>query len=175
MGWILGAAALVVLCVLVLRFERARQAIVVAAMVLALAGLTIWGAHAYRERKALGHLGAEDVELRIFTRDAGTHYAGRPVVNAYGRLFNKSERYEITRFGVHMVLEDCAESPEDGTGSAEPCVTVADEIVDIAVRIPPRQARDFTADIRFAMVMPKGELRWRAAGVPYVRAEEYEQ
>src|SRR5690606_41467399 len=75
-----------------------------------IAGLVIWGVSAWRERIALGHLSAEDVELRVTTRDTGGRYAGRPVVNLQGRLYNRSERYRIRQFGVHMILEGC--SPE---------------------------------------------------------------
>ncbi|HLU61912.1 MAG TPA: hypothetical protein VKZ99_06125 [Gammaproteobacteria bacterium] len=170
MAWILVVIALLVLGVLVVHVKAARFAAAVAAGAIVIAGLVIWGVSAWRERIALGHLSAEDVELRVTTRDTGGRYAGRPVVNLQGRLYNRSERYRIRQFGVHMILEDCSTEAANET-----CVTVADEVIDVTVSIPPRQARDFVADLRYEMVMPRGELRWRVEGIPYIRAEEHGQ
>src|SRR5690606_269488 len=80
-AWILVVIALLVLGVLVVHVKAARFAAAVAAGAIVIAGLVIWGVSAWRERIALGHLSAEDVELRVTTRDTGGRYAGRPVVN----------------------------------------------------------------------------------------------
>lgn len=73
-----------------------------------------------------------------------------------GRVTNDSNEpiYDIQ---ISLKMYDCQ---SDSPSSLDECTLIGDQIDFVTLKIPPRQARDFTDNISFRDARPQGSVNW---------------
>jgi len=99
-------------------------------------GLIVWQYQEYEESKSKTRILPSEVVLRKISFD--------PIGNNYemtGRIYNNSEKYNLSGVQLKIIAQDCVNSNEDN------CVIFSETNEYIYIAIPPRQARDFKKEI----------------------------
>jgi len=163
MHWILLGVIALALVVTAVRYPRLAFAILVA--LIAGAVLMLQMIPGERERES-ARMSVSDVQLLMV--HIAPAYAGS--FDLSGRLENRSDDAELSEATLEVELRDCHDDLDRAAGN---CPVLGVATPQIALIVPPGQARDFSVSITFPRVQVRGEADWQYT-VRAVRGHRYQ-
>ena len=163
MHWILLGVIALALVVTAVRSPRLAFAILV--VLIGGAVLMLQLIPGERERES-ARMSVSDVQLLM--AHVIPAYAGG--FDLRGRLENRSDDAELSEATIEVQLRDCHNDSDRAAGN---CPVLGVATPQIALIVPPRQARDFSVSITFPRVQVRGEADWQYI-VRGVRGHRYQ-
>lgn len=158
MAWLIGFAVLILL-VFTAGFRKVAFGLVAIALAV---GSLLYMHNREEEHRSLTRIPSSELVLENVTL--------KPYVGSYkiaGRIKNNSAKFTLKRIDFVVTVQDCIRG-----AAAQQCITIGESNEILELNIPPGEALDFEASVRFSgsKLKLKGRLEWNYS-ISRIRAE----